>query len=142
MATIGNMLRRFENLDTDKIISETMEESKETLADLNAEQINTGLKADGELMPDYSIRSVVQYGKPAGPIRLRDTGAWQAGLYVTVEGDKVVFNNTDNKDQQLTERYGEDIKGLSDKYKNEAIREKVRPEFNSKMEAATGLKMS
>lgn len=142
MATIGNMLRRFENLDTDKIISETMEESKETLADLNAEQINTGLKADGELMPDYSIRSVVQYGKPAGPIRLRDKGDWQAGLYVTVEGDKVVFNNTDNKDQQLTERYGEDIKGLSDKYKNEAIREKVRPVFKGKMEAATGLKMS
>lgn len=142
MASILSMLRRFESLDTDKIISETMEESKETLADLNAEQINTGLKADGELMPDYSIRSVVQYGKPAGPIRLRDKGDWQAGLYVTVQGDKVVFNDTDNKDQKLTERYGEDIKGLSDKYKNEAIREKVRPVFKGKMEAATGLKMS
>ena len=130
-----------ESLDTEKIVIETMQESTDTLADLNAEQINTGLKADGSEMPDYSFRSVFQYGKQPGPIRLRDTGAWQAGLYAKVQGDKVLFENTDGKDQMLTDRYGENIKGLSEKYKAEAIREKVRPVFKNKIEQATGLLM-
>jgi hypothetical protein len=141
MASIKQMLNRFETLDTDKVIQETMQESADTLADLNAEQINTGLKADGTEMPDYSFRSVFQYGKPPGPIRLRDTGAWQAGLYAKVQGDKVVFESTDDKDKMLTDRYGDNIKGLSEKYKAEAIREKVRPVFKNKMQQATGLLM-
>ncbi len=130
-----------ESLDTEKIVIETMQESSDTLADLNAEQINTGLKADGSEMPEYSFRSVFQYGKQPGPMRLRDTGAWQAGIYAKVQGDKVVFDSTDGKDQMLTDRYGENIKGLSEKYKAEAIREKVRPVFKNKIEQATGLLM-
>lgn len=141
MATIKTVLNRFETLDTDKVILETMQESTDTLADLNAEQINTGLKADGSEMPDYSFRSVFQYGKPPGPIRLRDTGAWQAGLYVTVQGDKVAFSNSDDKDRMLTDRYGDKIKGLSEKYKAEAIREKIQPVFKSKIQEATKLAM-
>jgi len=141
MATIKQKLNLFESLDTGKIVTEVMQESADALADLNAEQINTGVKADGSEMPDYSFRSVFQYGKPPGPIRLRDTGAWQAGIYVKVEGDKVVFNNTDGKDKMLTDRYGEAIKGLSEKYKAEGIREKVKPVFKEKMQAATKLLM-
>lgn len=141
MATIKAKLALFESLDTDKIVIEALTESADALADLNAEQINTGLKADGSEMPDYSFRSVFQYGKPPGPIRLRDTGAWQAGIYVKVEGDKVVFNNTDGKDQMLTDKYGENIKGLSEKYKAEGIREKVKPVFKEKIQEATKLLM-
>lgn len=141
MATIKAKLALFESLDTDKIVIETMQESSDTLADLNAEQINTGLKADGSEMPEYSFRSVFQYEKPPGPIRLRDTGAWQAGLYAKVQGDKVVFESTDGKDQMLTNRYRESIKGLSEKYKAEGIREKVKPVFKEKIQEATKLLM-
>lgn len=142
MATILTVLRRVEAVDTDKICVESVQESKEVLADLNAEQINSGIRSDGTLMPDYSFRSVFQYGKQPGPIRLRETGAWQAGLYVKVEGNKVVFGSSDSKDQQLVDRYGPEIEGLSEKFKAEAMREKVRPVFKSKIEAATGLKFN
>lgn len=141
MATIKTVLNRFESLNTDKIVEETVQESTGVMADLNAEQINTGLKADGTIMPDYSFRSVFQYNKPLGPIKLRDTGAWQTGLYAVVQGDKVVFQSTDNKDKMLTERYGDTIHGLSEKYKAEAIREKMKPVFKNKIEEATKLKM-
>lgn len=141
MASIKQVLNRIESLDTEAVIRETMQESEEALADLNAEQINTGLKSDGSEMPDYSFRSVFQYGKQPGPIRLRDKGAWQAGLYAKVQGDKVVFESSDSKDKMLTDRYGDQIKGLSDKFKNEAIREKIRPTFKKKIEEATKLKM-
>lgn len=141
MASIFGLLNRIEAVDTDKIAEEAMQESAEKLADLNAEQINTGLKADGSTMPDYSFRSVFQYGKQPGPIKLRDKGDWQAGLYVKVEGSAVVFGSTDPKDDMLRQRYGDEIEGLSEKYKAEGILEAVQPAFTAKMEAATGLKM-
>jgi hypothetical protein len=93
-------------------------------------------------MPDYSLRSVVQYGKPYGPIRLRDTGSWQTGLYVKVDGSGTVeFASTDSKDQMLRDKYGDAIEGLSEKYKAEAIRDGIRPAFNKGIQAATGLTM-
>ena len=133
--------KKHKGLILKELIGVAIEQSKEVMADLNAEQINKGIKADGTEMPDYSLRSVVQYNKPYGPIKLRDTGAWQAGIYVTVSGDNVVFASTDDKDEMLRERYGENIEGLSEKYKAEAIREAIQPAFKKGIEAATGLKM-
>lgn len=139
MASISKMKARFERLDTDTIAEEAVRESANKMADLNAEQINSGIKADGSYMPDYSLRSVVQYNKPYGPIRLRDTGAWQQGLRVTVQGSSVVFDSTDGKDRMLRDRYGDAIEGLSDKYANEAIREAIQPNFTRRIKEATGL---
>lgn len=141
MSTIKGLLKRIEAVDTETICVESVRDSADRMADLNAEQINTGLKADGSQMPDYSLRSVVQYGKPYGPIRLRDTGQWQQGLYVKVQGSDVTFGSTDSKDQMLRDRYGDNIEGLSEQYKGEAIREAVRPNFRKRMQDATGLKM-
>jgi hypothetical protein len=140
MGTILSLLRKIEVIDTDKVCVDTMEESKEVLADYNAEQINTGLRSDGVEMPPYSNISVDFYGKPEGPIRLRETGAWQAGLYVKIEGSKVIFESSDEKDEMLTKRYTDKIHGLSEKYKAEAMREKVIPVFKSKIQLSTGLK--
>ncbi len=156
MATIFKVLNRFKALDTDAIAVQVIEASVDTMADLNAEQIDSGLKANGEVMPDYSQASVEFYGKQPGPIRLRDTGAFQAGFFVTIKGGKVVFDSSDKKrdmlingDTAFTKEfgrtglevgYGEEVFGLSEKYKLEAMREAVRPEFIKKMEVATGLK--
>lgn len=118
-----------------------MVESQEVLADLNIEQLNKGLRSDGTVMPDYSQVSVEFYGKPDGPIKLKDTGAFYQGAYVRVTGDQVKFSSTDQKTEMLTERYRESIFGLNDQYKGEAIREVIQPTLNKKIEAATGLKM-
>ena len=120
-----------------------MQESTDAIADMSAEQINSGIKSDGTEMPDYSFRSVFQYGKQPGPIRLRDKGNWQAGKYARVVGDKLVISSTDPKNDMLENnpRWAGQIHLLSDKYKVEVIREKVRPVFKNKIEDATGLKM-
>ena len=129
MCTATQLLARAEAFDPEKTAVEALQQSEEVMANLNAEQINTGLKADGTEMPDYSFRSVFQYGKPPGPIRLRDTGNWQAGLYVKATSSGVEYGSTDSKDQILTGRYGDLIHGLSDKFAQEAIIEKIEPEF-------------
>ena len=139
--TILGLKRKFDSLDTNRVIEEVISDSTSILADLNTEQINSGIRADGSLMPDYSLRSVIQYGKQPGPIRLRDTGAWQSGLYARVIGDRIQFASTDSKDAMLVERYGPEIEGLSEKFKNEAMIEKIRPEFRNKILNAVGLLM-
>ncbi len=141
MVTIGDLIRRFEAIDVNVIATKTIESSLDYMADLNALQINSGLKSDGEFMPDYSLRSVIQYNKPVGPIRLRDKGDWQAGLYAKLDGNKIVFKSSDTKDAELVERYGTEIEGLSEKYRFEALGEKIRPEFKREIESATLLKM-
>lgn len=135
------MSRKFEALNTDQVIEEVLIESTGQMADLNAEQINQGVKADGSQMPDYSFRSVFQYGKPPGPIKLRDTGAWQQGLYARVAGDKIEFSSSDGKNDKLIDRYGNQIVGLSEKFKAEVIRESIRPGVKQKIFDATGLIM-
>jgi hypothetical protein len=143
MATILKMLRRFEVLNTDKIIEDVLVSSEGQMADLNAEQINQGLRADGTLMPDYSFRSVFQYGKTPGPMTLRDKGNWQAGLYARVDfsSNKITFSSTDGKNDMLTENYGVQITGLSEKFKAEVMRDKIRPGFKEKIFESTGLNM-
>lgn len=157
MATILSMKKKFDALDTDMIAFDSVFETKEVAAEFNAEQINKGLKADGTVMPDYSRASVEVYGKPEGPIRLRETGAFQAGFFVTVQGDRVVFDSTDPKRDMLIDGtgsfqkqfgktgleggYGPEVFGLNADYKKEYVNEAVRLVFGKKIEAATGLIM-
>lgn len=141
MATIGSIKRKFEKLDTDKIIIDVMIAAQDPMADLNAEQINTGQRSDGSEMPDYSPVSVDFFGKPEGPIRLRDKGDFQAGYYARVEGDKIVFSSTDEKTVMLAKQYGNKIFGLNEKFKLEAIRDNIKPGIKNGIFEATGLKM-
>jgi len=146
MATINTLIKRFKEIDTNAIAFDTMFETKEVAAELNADQINKGLRSDNTVMPDYSKASVLFYGKQPGPIRLRETGAFQAGFFVTIQGDKVVFDSTDEKRDMLIEGegdregYGIEVFGLNSEYKKEYIDEAVRLVFKSKIETATGLK--
>ena len=145
MGTILNMLRRFEALDTDKICIEALQETKETIADLNAEQMNKGQKADGkEINPQYSQTTVEikrKKGQPTDRVTLKDTGAFYQGIYVSVDSSRVVTESTDSKSTGLQKKYGENIFGLNDLFKREYLNEKLRPSFKNKIELATGLTM-
>lgn len=81
------------------------------LADLNRKQISEGKKSTGESMPPYSKTSVEVFHKPAGPIRLYDTGAFQESFMVEAEGSQ--FKITANDPHDLEGRYGSDIFGIS-----------------------------
>jgi hypothetical protein len=125
MVTVNNLLGRVQKLDIDQIVYQTLDQAKEFSADLQVEQQLKGISADGSFMPDYSPVSVEVYGKPEGPIRLRETGAFQSAAYVRVNSDTRTFYSTDNKAEMLEKRYkkkGKDIFGLSDKFKQEDIR--------------------
>jgi hypothetical protein len=134
-------------LDIEKAASESVAETKEAIGDLNAMQMNAGLRADGsEITPSYSDFTVMMKklkGQPWQFVTLRDTGAFQAGINVQVLGTKITIGSTDPKSAKLENKYSKargSIFGLSEKYKAEYVRENLRPAFAKKIESLTGLK--
>ena len=91
-------------------------------------QLQQGVRSDDSVMPEYSFRSVFQYGKPPGPIRLYDTGAFYSGILFDVRKDIFILDSADDKTMMLKKRYGPDILGLGTEAKNKYILT-LRPVF-------------
>jgi len=84
---------------------------------LNTEDqlFDDGIRSDGSFLPDYSERSVREFGKPDGHIRLKDTGDFYQSFRVKVDKWGMFIAADDVKeDVVLTERYGIDILGLTE----------------------------
>jgi len=75
-----------------------------------------GMRSDGTFLPDYSERSVNEFGKPEGHIRLKDTGAFYHSFRVKVDrfGIFIAADDFSGYDEPLTDVYGIDILGLTD----------------------------
>lgn len=140
MLTFVGLRRKFETLDTDKVVIDSMNATADDLEEKNRERMLDGVKADGSVMPHYSYISQTVYGYPDEPIKLRDTGAFQRAIVVKLEGGKVVTESTDEKTDMLVERYGEDIFGTFGDYKSEYLKDSLRPEINRRINEHTGLK--
>ena len=77
---------------------------------------DNGERSDGTFLPDYSRRSVEEFGKPEGHIKLKDTGRFYHSFRVKADnyGFFIAADDETVYDQPLTERYGIDILGLTD----------------------------
>jgi len=141
MATTKQLLERVKSLDTDQVINESLDETMGAIEDINRERMLDGVKADGTTMPKYSYISQVVYGYPDEPIKLKDTGAFQAGITAKREGENIIHDSTDSKTEMLIEKYGGGILGIgTGTYKKEYQDEHLRPAINKKVTAVTGLK--
>lgn len=148
MATIASMLNKIKSVDISTIAIASILETKETIGDLNIEQMNKGLRSDGsEILPSYSdltIQIKKEKGQPTDRVTLKDTGSFYEGVKVNISGEKIDITSTDEKTAKLNKKYSKskgNIFGLSDKFKREYLNEKQRPSFKKKVELATGLKM-
>lgn len=140
MATTKQLLERVKALDTDKVINDALDETMDAVEDINRERMLDGVKADGKQMPHYSFISQTVYGYPDEPIKLKATGAFQAGITAKREGEVIHESSDDGKTDMLVERYGENIFGMGGSYKKQYQDEHLRPSLNKKITAATGLK--
>lgn len=92
----------------------TFEDLAIKIEQLNIEQLQRGERADGTPLPFYSPVSVAVYGKPAGRIKLFDTGEFYMGITVVINDDGIEIVGRDIKTEMLQIRYGENIVGLSE----------------------------
>ncbi len=142
------MYNKIKAIDTDKICVDSLRDTKETIADLNAAQLFTGLRADGsEILPNYTpftIELKKLKGQPIDRVTLRDTGAFYQAITTNITQDKVVTDSTDEKTAKLKKKYETSkgkLFGLNHESKVEYLQQQLRPAFKKKMEAATGLKL-
>lgn len=122
------------------VINTALDSTLDELADINRDRMLDGVKANGVKMPDYSARSVTEFGKQPGPIRLFDTGDFQQNIKVNRSGNVILTESLDPKNDMLVLRYGSEIFGTFGKYKSKYLDIDLRPEFKKRITAATGLK--
>lgn len=116
-------------------VLESVRDNEQTAVSLNTDQLFSGKLANGQEMPEYSLVSVLQFGKPAGPYRLYDTGDFYRDFFIKANKFPIVFDSKDFKTpsiMQLIESKGQDpdeIFGLNKRNKTELAREYVLPEL-------------
>lgn len=146
MATIRGLYNRMKALDTDQVIEQSVAETADSYANLNAEQMHKGINSQGEQIGQYKSEAYAEMKNIQNPlpgfgvVDLRLTGDFYAGIKTTVSGEKVTTESSDPKNDQLVEKYGP-VFGLSDRYRREYLNEGLRPVFKGKILAQTGLMM-
>lgn len=128
VTTINNIQDRLRAFDVVKETKNILEKTKGQVTDLNRERMLEGKRADGSQMPNYSPISVSVYGYPPGPIRLRNTGAFQRAIKIDITANTIIQESTDFKSDILQARYGEKIFGM-DKESKAEYANSIRPLF-------------
>lgn len=99
------------------MLDKAMDSQADYMADLNREQLDQGIRADGSPLPAYSPRTrkiKVLLGQQTDPMNLRDTGSFQDHIRTEKAGKfGRELRSTDTKEEILSNRYGEEILGLT-----------------------------
>lgn len=69
--------------------------------DLVTDQLFQGKDSKGKDLPPYSQQSVLYFNKPEGAWRLYDSGDFYRGVFLQINGDRVVFDSRDNKRDEI-----------------------------------------
>lgn len=129
-----NIIKTLENLEKqrDPFMREIITEYSPEIEDKNAEQLDKGERADGQVMPDYSPTSVTVYGKPPGPIRLYDEGDFWEGIKTKIMNDGFTLISTDSKTAKLFREFGKETVGLQKESIEELEDDFIRAEIEDK----------
>jgi hypothetical protein len=116
VSVFGDIIIKLDNFKRDlpALIVDILEDNKDVIEELNISQLQQGERSDGSSLPDYSPRSVKVFHKPAGPMKLFDTGAFYRGITARINPHTVEMVGEDSKTKKLQTSYGVGILGLSD----------------------------
>lgn len=128
MDKLDELIRKLSNLNPVVLsaIEETFADNDSVVEDLNISQLQRGERSDGVILPDYSPRSVAVFGKPPGPIRLFDTGAFYRGITLVASREFAVLEGRDSKTEELQDRYGDRIIGVTEDNRKDFQDEYIR----------------
>ncbi len=115
------------------IIANALEENKEIAADLITDQLTRGIKGDGEELANYRSREYAEFKKSIGSVSspvadLKLTGAYHRSIMLEVSGEEAAVTSDDQKDLELSLKYGEEIKQYTEPSKKE-LRLQIKPDI-------------
>ena len=101
-----------------------------------------GINGKDEKIMDYmpyaarTIQNKRRKGQPTTRVTLRDTGAFHESMYVVFDSEGFYITASDEKTQDLVEKYGEEIFRLTDKNFTRIIRSHIRKELIRRLKKA------
>lgn len=101
-----------------------------------------GINGKGEKIMDYmpytarTIKNKKRKGQPTTRVTLRDTGAFHESMYAVFDSEGFYITASDEKTQDLVEKYGEEIFRLTDKNFTRIIRSHIRKELVKRLKQA------
>lgn len=101
-----------------------------------------GINGRGEKIMSYmpyapkTIQNKKRKGQPTTRVTLRDTGAFHESMYVVFDSEGFYITASDEKTQDLVEKYGEEIFRLTDKNFTRIIRSHIRKELVKRLKRA------
>lgn len=94
-----------------------------------------GINGKGKKIMDYmpytarTIKNKKRKGQPTTRVTLRDTGAFHESMYVVFDSEGFYITASDDKTQELVNKYGEEIFRLTDKNFTRIVRSHIRKEL-------------
>lgn len=134
MGSVLNIYRKINTLDIKGLVVEAINETKDNIADFNAEQMFSGIRAtstgdnaenifsgaaangipiDANGYAPFTIEEKKKKGQVTDRVTLKDAGAFYAGLTAKANRDTVSYYSTDEKSGLLEKRYSKTIFGLT-----------------------------
>lgn len=145
MCTVSEMVKRLTELNIDGLAKQSLGINSNVMTDLIKEQLTSGYSAKGKIKPKYRnptyarMKSEMNALPGNGTPDLRLTGAFYNSIQVDIGGQDVEFLATDSKSESLTEKYGDEVLGMSEKQHNYLIEEPLFITFIGLIKEKTGL---
>lgn len=139
------MVQRLIELDIDGLAKQSLGINSNVMTDLIKEQLTSGYSAKGKIKPKYRnhayarMKSEMNALPGIGTPDLRLTGAFYNSIQVDIGGQDVEFLATDSKSESLTEKYGDEVLGMSEKQHNYLVEEPLYSTFIGLIKEKTGL---
>lgn len=101
-----------------------------------------GINGKGEKIMDYmpytakTIKNKRKKGQPTTRVTLRDTGAFHESMFVVFDSEGFYITASDEKTQDLVEKYGKEIFRLTNKNFTRIIRSHIRKELAKRLKRA------
>lgn len=95
----------------DNTIIEAVIDEKESIIDLNVDQIEHGINSDGEILGEYasdeyaSLKKSMGSKAPSGIVDLKLTGEFLEGIYMGRKGNTGIIDSRDEKTDKLERKY-------------------------------------
>lgn len=111
------------SLDIKAMVKASVEAHTAEIEDLNTDQLNAGLNAEGQrITPPYVPFTVAvkqAKGQPTYPT-MKDEGDFHRSIFVKTHQNAFEMDAADPKTARLIDKYGEEILGLTNKNIDEA----------------------
>lgn len=145
MADISEILSNLNKIDTDLLSEKAMEQCADALVTENKKQLYAGYNREGHRLQQYrsAVYSEVKHRMNPLPGEgnpdLYATGAFYRGLYANVNAGEITIDSTDQKNEELQQKYHSEIMGLGGNFKAEFIEQNLQPAFISLIQNEIGL---